>query len=65
MKTGDIVLSIRYYNTSFDDCLSFGLQPVVIGRIESITDDELFAEVVSNGESHFCWLSELVLLKGV
>ena len=57
MKAGDIVLSIRHYDTSFDDCLLAGLQPVIIGKIASITDDETFAEVISNGQSNFCWLS--------
>ena len=63
MKIGDIVLIIRYYETDFNVCLSYGLNPVIIGKIASITDDSIFADVVCNNESHFCYVSELILLK--
>ena len=65
MKIGDIVLAVRYAGANFDECVESGLQPVIIGKVSYITDDELFVTVTNKSGEHVCWCDELVLLKGV
>ena len=64
MKIGDIVLAVRYAGVNFDECVESGLQPVIIGKVSYITDDELFVTVTNKSGEHVCWCDELVLLKG-